>query len=92
MKKSKIKPVIGEREIKNAYKILAEYREGKRSLERRIVENEEWFKMRCCGIKNSEEELKQSSAWLFNSIINKHADAMDSYPEPNVLPSEESDV
>lgn len=86
------KNIIGEAEIKNAYKILASYREGKRSLEQRIIDNEEWFKMRCCGIKNSEEEINQSSAWLFNSIINKHADAMDSFPEPNVLPREESDV
>lgn len=85
-------PVIGEKEIKSAYKTLLSYKEGKRSLERRIVENEEWFKMRCCGPKSSEEEIKQSSAWLFNSIANKHADAMDSYPEPNVLPREKNDV
>lgn len=32
-----------------------------------------------------------SSAWLFNSILNKHADAMDNYPEPVVLPREKSD-
>lgn len=32
------------------------------------------------------------SAWLFNSIANKHADVMDNYPEPNVLPREESDT
>ena len=32
-----------------------------------------------------------SSAWLFNSIINKHADAMDNFPEPVVLPRERSD-
>lgn len=32
-----------------------------------------------------------SSAWLFNSILNKHADAMDNYPEPVVLPRERSD-
>ncbi len=91
MKKSKSKHIIGQKQIDNAYKILAKYREGKRSLEQRIVENEEWFKMRCCGHKNSEQELKQSSAWLFNSIVNKHADAMDNYPEPNVFPREEND-
>ena len=28
-----------------------------------------------------------SSAWLFNAILNKHADAMDNYPEPVVLPA-----
>ena len=32
-----------------------------------------------------------SSAWLFNSILNKHADAMDNYPEPVVLPREKMD-
>ena len=32
-----------------------------------------------------------SSAWLFNSILNKHADAMDNFPEPGVLPREKSD-
>lgn len=33
-----------------------------------------------------------TSAWLFNSIMNKHADAMDNYPEANVLPREEGDM
>ena len=32
-----------------------------------------------------------SSAWLFNAILNKHADAMDNFPEPMVLPRERSD-
>jgi hypothetical protein len=32
-----------------------------------------------------------SSAFLFNAIANKHADVMDNYPEPNVLPRERSD-
>lgn len=91
MKSKKTKPIIGKDEIAKATKILAKYRDGKRSLEKRIIENEEWFKMRCCATKSSEEELSQSSAWLFNSIINKHADAMDSYPEPNVLPREKGD-
>ena len=32
-----------------------------------------------------------ASAWLFNSIANKHADAMDNYPEPVILPREYND-
>ncbi len=28
---------------------------------------------------------------MFNSLANKHADAMDNYPMPNLLPREESD-
>ncbi len=31
------------------------------------------------------------SAWLVNSILNKHADAMDNFPEASVLPREEGD-
>nr|DAI72065.1 MAG TPA: portal protein [Caudoviricetes sp.] len=41
--------------------------------------------------KNYKNEMMEgkptpASGWLFNSIANKHADAMDNYPEPNVLP------
>ncbi|MEG1776793.1 MAG: hypothetical protein RR367_09800, partial [Clostridia bacterium] len=32
-----------------------------------------------------------ASAWLLNSIANKHADALDNYPLPTVLPREETD-
>ena len=36
-------------------------------------------------------KAQPSSGWLFNSIANKHADAMDNYPEPNVLPRSADD-
>ena len=91
MKRNSTPPAVGIPEIKKAYKLLLSYKEGKRSLDKRITENEEWYKLRCAGYKSDEDEIKQSSAWLFNSIINKHADAMDSYPEPNVLPREKGD-
>ncbi len=91
MKKKTKKEIIGLSNIKEAYELLLSYKERKRALEKRIVENEEWYKLRCCATHSPEQETNQNSAWLFNSIINKHADAMDSYPEPNVLPREEAD-
>lgn len=91
MKNKNKKLPIGLPQIKKAYRTLLNYKEGKRSLDKRIIENEEWYKLRCCSQRLSEESESQNSAWLFNSIINKHADAMDSYPEPNVLPREKSD-
>ena len=91
MKRNSTPPAVGIPEIKKAYKLLLSYKEGKRSLDKRITENEEWYKLRCAGYKSDEDEIKQSSAWLFNSIKNNHADAMDSYPEPNVLPREKGD-
>ena len=35
--------------------------------------------------------MRKQSSWLFNSIMNKHADIMDNYPEPAVLPREQGD-
>ena len=85
--------VIGREEIQNAQQILNKYKEGKRNLEQRIVDNEQWYKMRHweCMRKAETHQVEPSSGWLFNSIANKHADAMDNFPSPNVLPREEGD-
>ena len=88
-------PVIGKREIADAISTLKKYKDGKRALEERIVEEERWWKLRHWDVirgKNQEEDRPEpTSAWLFNSIANKHADIMDNYPEPNVLPRERQD-
>ena len=85
--------VIGREQIHAAQLTLNKYKEGKANLERRIVENEQWFKLRHweCMRKSEVNPVEPSSGWLFNSIANKHADAMDNYPSPNVLPREEGD-
>ena len=84
--------VIGREQVQKAYQTLLKYKEGKANLEKRIVENEQWYKLRHweCMRKN-ESEVQPTSAWLFNSIANKHADAMDNFPAPNILPREEGD-
>ena len=84
---------IGKEEIQKAQLTLNKYKEGKANLERRIVENEQWYKLRHweCMRKSSTQEIEPTSAWLFNCIANKHADAMDNFPAPNVLPREEGD-
>ena len=85
--------VIGREQVQNAYQTLLKYKEGKANLEKRIVENEQWYKLRHweCMRKNQDSEVQPASAWLFNSIANKHADAMDNFPSPNILPREEGD-
>lgn len=85
---------IGKDEIRRAREILQKYKTGKANLERRIIENEQWWKLRHWEqIRGNQpqREIEPTSAWLFNSIANKHADAMDNYPEPCVLPREASD-
>ena len=83
---------IGTKQIQAAYQTLLRYKEGKANLERKIIENEQWFKVRhweC--MRDKEQQVQPSSGWLLNAILNKHADAMDNFPSPNILPREEGD-
>ena len=73
--------------VRAAYEILQRYKAGKASVEGRIIENEQWWKLR-----HRKDSATSPSAWLFNSIINKHADAMDNLPTVSCLPREESDT
>lgn len=96
MKQPEREKRIGEKEIIRAAEILTKYKSGKANLETRIVEDELWWELRHWdairkGRKTNEPQIQPSSAWLFNSIVNKHADAMDNFPEPVVLPRERSD-
>ena len=85
--------VIGREQIQKAQLTLNKYKEGKANLEQRIVENEQWYKLRHweCMRKKETGQIEPSSGWLFNAIANKHADAMDNFPSPNILPREEGD-
>ena len=87
--------VIGKEQIQNARQTLMRYKEGKANLEKKIIEAEQWYKLRnweCMRkSKGSKEQVEPVSGWLFNSIANKHADAMDNFPTPNILPREEGD-
>ncbi len=85
-------PPIGRDQIREAYSILQKYRAGKANLERRIIENEQWYKLRHWDcMRGSEQQVKPTSAWLFNCIQTKHANAMDNIPSPSILPREEGD-
>lgn len=81
-----------QQKVKEGQDILQKYREGKKMLDQRIIENEQWYKMRHWEqMRTDKKQPQTASAWLFNSLANKHADAMDNYPQPNFLPREEGD-
>ena len=83
---------IGEEEIREAEKTLAEYRRAKAHLEQRVQENEKWFRLRHWQqLRGPDEKEVHHSAWLFNSIVSKHADFMDAMPQCTVLPREKDD-
>ena len=87
--------VIGREQVQKARLTLQKYKEGKANLEQKIIESEQWYKLRNweCMRKQggNQEQVEPVSGWLFNSIANKHADAMDNFPTPNILPREEGD-
>lgn len=72
---------------------LQGYKAGKRELEGRIVEAEEFWKLRHWRSlrPRREGEPEPASGWLVNAILSKHSDAVDAYPEPVCLPREEGD-
>ena len=83
--------VIGEDEVRAAAAVLEKYRAARMNLEKRIRENEQWYRMRHWEqLRPAGEREKKQSAWLFNALLNKHADFMDSIPECTVLPRESS--
>lgn len=85
---------IGTEEVQRAEQILQKYKQGKAALERRIIDNEQWYKLRHweqIGHSRNANDPEPTSAWLLNSIANKHADAMDNFPQPTVLPREPGD-
>ena len=86
--------VIDKKAIEKAAETLKKYKDGKQKLEERIVEEEQWWKLRHWDVIGKGElgdRPQPTSAWMFNSIAAKHADIMDNYPEPNVLPRERGD-
>ena len=88
MQKPNDAPPIGREEIRAALDTLRRYKAGKANLERRIIENEEFWKLRHWDHipEQGTTGLKTKSAWLVNVLLSKHADAMDAYPEPACLP------
>ena len=92
-----VRPRIGAEELRRANGILKKYKEGKARLEQRIIDNEQFWKLRHWeqmekeGQGGNSGDPQPASGWLVNCILSKHADAMDCYPAPTVLPREPDD-
>lgn len=89
--------VVDKETIDEALTKFNKYKDAKSGLEHRIKENQEWFKGRYAALNDNEDSGAYNrpdakSAWAFNSILGKHADAMDNIPTANILPREESDA
>lgn len=81
MNKNKLSPP----DISAASEALRQYKRGKKKLEDRIRLEKEFWQSRCSSDPDA------PSAWLFNSIVGKHADIIDNMPICSCLPREECD-
>ncbi len=66
------------------------YKDHKQLFDRRIIDNNKWYKSRYASDPDAPIP-EPTTPYLFNAIANKHADAMDNYPEPNILERDERD-
>ncbi len=90
---------VGPVDLHRARLLFERCKNGKQNHDNRVAEADRWYRLRydpyADGKRPEDEALKPfrtASAWLFNTIANKHADAMDNYPRPNILPRERGDI
>lgn len=88
---------VGAAQVKKFMEVLRRYKAGKTQTENRIISSENWWKLRNTSQQKAEgltkgEGFTSQSGWLHNVIVSKHADALEAYPEPNILPREPADV
>lgn len=82
--------------VAEVIQILHEYKDGKTTVDMKATENQEWWRLRHWNVIHGKTEagkakVEVGSAWAVNSILNKHADFMDSFPKANVLAREADD-
>jgi hypothetical protein len=88
---------VDEERLIEAERLMLEYKKGKASVDRRIINAQDWWKIRnWLQIENERGTkgatmIKSATAWLWSCIVGKHAEAMDAYPEPVILPRMEED-
>lgn len=69
------------------------YKGEKEILNQRVRENEYWYKARYGKIVDPKSNDTQPvTAYLFSAIENKYADAIDNFPQPNILEREPGDI
>lgn len=84
---------IDQEALRRANNTLLKYKGKRAMLERRLIENEKWWEGRAWNLmrEGNPYQAQRSTKWLFNVIMGKHADMVEAYPEPVILPREQDD-
>ena len=90
---SEQKPKVDSEVVRRASEILQKYKKGKANLEKKIIANEEFWKLRQWNYMNdgNSEDFKPATAWLWSCIQSRYSDAMDSFPTCNFQPRQQDD-
>lgn len=75
--------------------ILTKYQSGKSKYDERYVENDRWYRSQHWDIMRKKTDKSSDpepvSAFLWNTLANRHGDLMDAFPEPVMVEREASD-
>ena len=89
--------IMNRDRLNEATKLLLQYKAGKASVDHRVVKAQQWWKLKnweqieaARNVKGASLK-KSNTGWLWNCIVGKHADAIDAFPEPVILPREQGD-
>ena len=88
---------VGKEQLKVFTQTLLRYNAGLQPTKQRIIASENWWKLRNATEERKATNLgndggfKSKSGWLHNVIVSKHADAIEAFPQPNILPREAAD-
>ena len=89
--------IMNAERLNEATQILLKYQGAKSSVNHRVVKAQQWWKLKNWEQIREERGVRASTVhpsntgWLWNCIVGKHADAIDSYPEPVILPRMQDD-
>lgn len=68
------------------------YKSDKEKLNQRVRENDYWYKARYGKLINPKtNETEPATAFIFSAIENKYSDAIDNYPNANIIEREPDD-
>lgn len=78
--------------IMKASEILRKYKGAKANLEKKIVADEEFWKLRQWNTRTKkDEDFTPATSWLWSCIQSRYSDMMDSYPTCNFLARQQDD-
>ena len=87
-------PPLSKEETASMLDAFKAYRNAKERADRTLIENENWFKgdhWQYIVGGTQDTSYRPSGSYLLNGVWNRHAEAMDNFPQPLILEREEGD-